>query len=173
MDWYMDMIGEHKIILEVVASLKKSASIMDQGEKLPPELIKDILDVIVNFADRCHHGKEENVLFPLLKKKPVNDKMMVDILLKEHEQARAYVKMMKSSMREEVLRGANGYTELLIKHIFKENKFFKECDALLSDKERESLLVGFEQIERDVMGEGRHEFYHKKADEIAKKAKGI
>jgi len=173
MDWYKDLLEEHKVILEVIDALKKFTVRMEAGGALPPKIMEDILDVIMNFADKCHHGKEENVLFPLLQKKPVKDKNMVSVLLKEHEQGRAFVRMMKNGKKDEVLKGAHGYWELLVKHIIKENRFFKECDALLSDEERKMLLDGFERIELEVMGEGKHEYYHKKAEEIAKKAKEL
>jgi hemerythrin-like domain-containing protein len=173
MDWFRIMLEEHMIVLETIDALKRCTLKMENGGKLPPGIMNDILDVITTFADKCHHGKEEDVLFPLLAKKPVKDKMMVDILLKEHVQGREYVKMMKSGKQEEIVKGAHGYTELLLKHIFKENRFFKECDALLTEKERKFLFDGFERIELEVMGKGKHEYYHKKAEEIAKKAKTI
>jgi hemerythrin-like domain-containing protein len=171
--WYDILLEEHRVILETVDSLKRYSSYLEKGGAPRKQMLDDMLDIIVNFADRCHHGKEEQALFPLVRNKPTRDRTMVDLLLLEHDEAREFVRMMKSAEHDAALRGAHGYTSLLIAHIAKENPYFRECDGLCTEKEREALFRGFERIEEEVMGQGKHEYYHKKAEEIRKAAMGL
>ncbi len=37
---------------------------LEKGKELNVAHFKKILDFIKGFADKCHHGKEEDILFP-------------------------------------------------------------------------------------------------------------
>jgi len=157
MDWYHVMLDEHLNILVMVNTLKAYARKIESGEKVPDGALPEMLELIKNFADRCHHGKEERVLFPLLDNK--GDGQIVGELIAEHGQSRAFVKGMTSSNKEEVIKNARAYVVLLMMHIVKENKLFKEKDAKLSDREKDYLFEEFEKIEGEVIGKGMHDKY--------------
>jgi hemerythrin-like domain-containing protein len=159
MDWYHVMLDEHLNILVLVNALKAYARKVEVGEEVPDTALPEILDLIRNFADRCHHGKEERALFPVLAGKGSEEKETVGKLLAEHEQGRALVKGMSSDEKEEIISNARGYVALLIPHIIKENKFFRECDGKLGVKEKERLFEEFEKIETEAIGPGMHERY--------------
>ncbi len=169
-EWYNAILEEHKVILETVDSLKRYSAYVEKGGAPQTALFGDILDIIVNFADRCHHGKEEKVLFPLIRNKPTKEKAMVDLLVLEHQQARGFVQGMKSGDHDGMLRAAHNYSSLLIAHIARENPYFRECDGFCNSDERKSLFEGFERVENEVMGPGKHEYYHKKAEDVRKAA---
>jgi hemerythrin-like domain-containing protein len=57
---------EHHYIQQVVASLMLLAEELEKGEAVPAETLADTMEFLRTFADRCHHGKEEAFLFPLL-----------------------------------------------------------------------------------------------------------
>lgn len=45
------------------------------------------------FADKCHHGKEENLLFPELERSgSPKERGPIAVMLAEHEQGQSFVK---------------------------------------------------------------------------------
>jgi len=166
MDWYGVMIEEHMVILRAVEALKIYSGKLASGKDVPKDILDGILDVLMNFADRCHHAKEETVLFPLLLKKGPQHREMVDSLLSEHAQGRGFVRGMRSGSRDEAIKNAQEYAALLPRHIAKENRYFKEADGSFSADERRFLFEEFGRIEREIIGEGRHGEYLDKIKDI-------
>jgi hemerythrin-like domain-containing protein len=68
----MDALGvlmeEHVVILEIAEVLNNSAKKLQAKEKVSTEFFEKMLDVVQNFIDKRHHGKEEMALFPLISK---------------------------------------------------------------------------------------------------------
>ncbi len=63
------------------------------------------------------------------------------------------------------------YIELLRQHIQKEdNVLFRMAEQLLTQEDDKRLTEGFEAIEREEIGEGVHEKYHRWAHELAEHA---
>ena len=76
---------EHHYIQQVGASLLLLAEELEKGEAVPAETLADTLEFLRTFADRCHHGKEEAFLFPLLEQKGVPPQgCPLGVLKKEH-----------------------------------------------------------------------------------------
>jgi hemerythrin-like domain-containing protein len=130
------------------------------------------------FADRCHHGKEEDLLFPMLEKKGLpRQGGPIAVMLMEHDQGRALIRKMAEAA-EAFAAGdaiaakrwaapAQGYTQLLRSHIDKENNIlFVMAEQLLSDAEQSELSVAFEKVELEKMGAGTHERLHKLMDSL-------
>lgn len=57
---------EHEGILAMLAVVKAAAERLQSGQAIPPTLMTNAVTFFRNLADRCHHGKEEDELFPLL-----------------------------------------------------------------------------------------------------------
>jgi hemerythrin-like domain-containing protein len=57
------LVEEHHLILKVLDCLEKCVEETVSTEKLQESPAKNMLDFIHNFADHCHHEKEENILF--------------------------------------------------------------------------------------------------------------
>jgi len=157
--WLQDMYYEHGVILRVVSALKRLPARIENENALPQAVLGDFLEVITNFADRCHHGKEEQTLFPLLGKKRPENRKMINTLLKEHAVGRDFVELMKSESKSKVIAGAVGYADMIPKHIRKETAFFLEAAPTLSKTEKDRLSEEFKRIEKKVIGEGKHEEY--------------
>lgn len=95
------------------------------------------------FADACHHGKEEDLLFPELEARGLpRDSGPIAVMLFEHRQGRELVRRMAEAMEgardgdESALKtltnAARGYIELLRNHIFKEdNALFNMADQMV------------------------------------------
>ena len=84
---------EHRVIERMLAILEAAAVRVDTGQELPTEFFPKLVDFIRNFADRCHHGKEEDNLFPAMEKRGIPRQAgPIGVMLIEHEQGRAYVR---------------------------------------------------------------------------------
>ena len=84
---------EHEGIKLVLAVPERLASRMYSATSVNSADMDDVLEFITVFCDRCHHGKEEGLLFPALTStgRP-NLSGPITVMLSEHEQARALVK---------------------------------------------------------------------------------
>jgi hemerythrin-like domain-containing protein len=163
---------EHELILVMLKIISKVCLKLEAGEKVRTEHLADIVDFSKNFADKCHHVKEEKLLFPALEQAGIaREGGPIGEMLAEHALARDFVKGMavalpkyqidKTGAVEKYIENARGYIELLNGHIMKENNvLFVMADQRLTKEKQVKLLQGFEIIEREETGERVHEKYH-------------
>ena len=57
---------EHDAILKMLDATEQAARRIESGQTVAPETLQGLLEFFQLFADQCHHGKEEDLLFPLL-----------------------------------------------------------------------------------------------------------
>ncbi len=165
----VDLVKEHGGIMLMLAIMGKIAQKLHKGEKIEPDHLKKIVEFLRNFADKCHHGKEEGILFPELLKNSKNTQL-VNELLGEHKTGRDYIRGIAESLEQyapgnpdaiHIATNAEGYIRLLTEHIKKENEvLFPIADKELSEDLQAEIYEKFEALERDVIGEGKHEEYH-------------
>jgi hemerythrin-like domain-containing protein len=163
----MDVLGtlleEHRIIGMAIKLLDDSTKKLQSGKKVSPEIFEKDLDILRNFADRCHHRKEEDVLFPLIKEHGTEEARNVSLLLREHEKGRGLVRAMSEAVSKNdstgMIKNANGYIALMFQHIRKENVLFPPWINPLSDETKKELLERFEEIEAKAIGLGKHQEY--------------
>jgi hemerythrin-like domain-containing protein len=84
---------EHRLIEKMIAEIQREIDQCEQRKKINPEFIDLAVDFIRVYADRCHHGKEEDILFRDLSKKPLSggEKQIMNELIEEHRQGRKTV----------------------------------------------------------------------------------
>ena len=162
-----DLREEHVIIERALSVLEAFALGVEAGKAVPKERVESLLDLLKTFADKCHHGKEEQILFPaLLATKAGDAKATVDDLLKEHEVGRATVRRMsdgiagweKPEARGRFASAAHDYVDLLRRHIAKETEgLLPLSERLLSQPEQLALAGKFAEMEEQVIGHGVHE----------------
>lgn len=162
-----DLREEHVIIERALSVLEALAVAVETGRQVPQERVASLLDLLKTFADKCHHGKEEQILFPaLLATKAAHAKTTVDDLLKEHEAGRAAVRRMsdgiaawsKPEARRLFAAAAHDYVDLLRRHIAKETEgLLPLSERLLPESEQLALAGKFEEMEKQVIGHGVHE----------------
>src|SRR3989304_1422677 len=86
---------EHDAILRMLEVAEAVARQLDRGENVPADTLAGLLEFFRLFADRCHHGKEEDLLFPLLEKKGLpRAGGPLGGMLGEHERGRPPVRRM-------------------------------------------------------------------------------
>ena len=166
---------EHRVIERVLGVLER-LTVKPATEFLEPW--KKALDFIRHFADRCHHFKEEKVLFPALEEHGIpNEGGPIGMMLMEHEEGRSYVRAMFAAIslieakneaaKESLLTSAQAYCHLLREHIQKEEEIlFRMADEVISADEQKKLSAAFAQHEAEEMGAGVHEKYLKIAAEL-------
>lgn len=163
-----DLSQEHGAILLMLRIMKEVAARLRKGGEVKKEHLKKIVEFVRNFADKCHHGKEEGILFPELTKDSSNLRLLNE-LLGEHKTGRDFIRGINESL-ENYLPGnpdaihiavnADGYVGLLTEHIKKENTLLFPIVEKLSDDILAEIEKRFGALERDVIGEGKHEEYH-------------
>lgn len=158
-----------KVMLQIMSHLSED---IRSGKPFSVEDVEKIIDFLRIFADKCHHGKEENVFFPALVNAGMsNESGPVAVMLHEHREGRDFIKGMASSVeafkegnqKASVLIAKNmeQYVGLLTNHIQKENNIlFPMGDRMLDNRQQDLLLEQFEQIESEVIGKDVHEQYH-------------
>lgn len=160
---------DHEVISTMLEVTEALAGRLLQGEPVEPRLLDDALEFLQVFADRCHHGKEESVLFPELERNglPAHGGP-IGVMLHEHDVGRGFIGAMReaaTAYRAEKAgsgaawaRAALGYVELLRQHIQKENEvLFVMAERMLSPADQERLAAEFDRVEKEQLGEGRHE----------------
>lgn len=172
-----DLIHEHKAIEHALNILEKMSERIENNGDIDYSDINVFLEFLKEFADKCHHGKEEGFLFPTLEKAGImKEGGPIGVMLSEHTQGRNYIKQMQSSILENqvdkqlFITASRGYIRLLRSHIQKENNvLFPFIDSRLSASEQKDLYDKFENHEEQVIGKGRHEELHTLLEKLAKK----
>jgi len=165
------LIAEHRLIERVLDTLQEGAQQLAARQPVPAGFFLDAADFIRNFADRCHHQKEEGVLFKTMVEHGFpQDQGPIAVMLFEHEQGRGFTSALAEaaarfergdeSAREEVVMNALAYVSLLRQHIQKENNIlFRMADNVIPPAEHAAVEAGFARVEREEIGHGVHEKY--------------
>jgi hemerythrin-like domain-containing protein/rubredoxin len=173
----MEPIGllmmEHRVIERMVNAL----SIELAKERMEKTVNFPFLDVAIDFfrtyADRCHHGKEENILFRELSKKTLADEhnRMMKILVQEHDYGRKTVSNLLNAKEmfaqgyadalDEIAATLERLTTFYPSHIEKEDKqFFHQCMEYFTEQEREAMMREFHRFDESLI----HERYREIAE---------
>jgi hemerythrin-like domain-containing protein len=178
-----DLIDEHRCIEKILNALEKDAANINvpQGKKFEEvvkkggkktkitEIVQEdtprinyIIELITDLVEKIHHGKEENLLFPLMAKYGFkSDAPPINFLLEEHDKGRKYVKAMNSAMEywEEkpnpVIENAKQYVNLIRQHIKKEDALLKAWSKKLKQEDQVKLLQKCRELELIVVKQGR------------------
>jgi hemerythrin-like domain-containing protein len=148
---------EHEVILRGLDVLERLADRVTAGQPVKDTTLSELVQLFQTFADRCHHGKEEDQLFPAMRKKGMGGTLAV--FVEEHEEGRGYVRTLASGATDaEKVRAARRYVGMLREHIQRENDIlFPLADELFSVDEQEALARVYEEVELQVVGPGVHE----------------
>ena len=174
--------AEHEGILTMLRILERICERMISGNRADTGHLDQIVEFLQVFADRCHHGKEEDILFPALERAGIpREGGPIGVMLSDHDHGREYIRAMREALEElkkggdgtggaeEFARAARGYIELLRGHITKENDvLFVMAEKKLSGEELARLFDSFEILEREKIGEGKHEAFHRLLDDLGR-----
>ncbi len=174
-----DLKMEHDAVQLSLRILDKICQKIEQsGEIIDLQHIDQLLEFFKVFVDKCHHEKEEELLFPALENVGVSrEGGPIEVLLHEHQQGREYVQNMNAVLVQykkgdwtavdEFVKTAKGYINLLNQHIDKENSvLFPLAETHLSEQEQAKLWEGFELIETQKIGAGKHDEFHEMLENL-------
>lgn len=177
-----ELIKEHQAVELALQILNRIIAEIGQTREISdPHPLVQLFEFFSVFVDKCHHGKEEKLLFPALESMGVSrDGGPIGVMLDEHQQGRANVSNMKKAFAQylngdhDALRDlkeqADAYIALLTQHIEKENQvLFPMATGNLSPNKEAELEIGFNQIETEIIGAGKHEAFHRMLDDLESK----
>jgi hemerythrin-like domain-containing protein len=172
---------EHRLIERVIALAQVEARRIDEGGEVDAALAAAVVDFMRTYADRTHHGKEEDILFKVLAKMDISsdDRTLMDELIREHERARSLVGALGRAARDAaagvadarvgVVQALSAIAALYPEHIRKEDeRFFPAAMRYLSTETRQTMLAEFADFDREMI----HERY-RGAVESLEDARGI
>ena len=171
--------NEHEAVKLMMKILDAACGNLKAGNKPKITDFEDMIDFLKVFVDRCHHGKEEQILFPQMEKAGVSKEYgPIGVMLAEHEQGRGYIRGMSQAIADYksgttdssqlLLENVALYIELLDQHIYKENNvLFAMADKLFSEEIQNQLFDRFEELEEKVIGSGKHEELHRRLERLS------
>ncbi len=157
---------EHRLIERMIRVMRTEADAMRAHGRVRPEFIDQAVDFIRMYADRCHHGKEEDILFERLAALAVSDqhRETMEELKEEHARAREMTARLVAAKERHVSGdGAafgdisaimKGLVDFYPVHIEKEDRhFFIPCMAYFSRLEQDDMLEAFGDFDRRLIHE--------------------
>ena len=177
------LMQEHRVIEGALDALETAVNRLERGEAVRPGLFIDVAEFIRDFADGCHHRKEEGVLFrAMVEGGAPAEGAAIEMMLEEHEEGRRYTRAMRDGAvrldrgeaagRNEIIANAKRYVALLRDHIAKEDEMlFPMAAELIPPSREEELLERFERLEADDVGPGAHARLVALAVKLAREAK--
>jgi hemerythrin-like domain-containing protein len=164
-----------KLMLNIMEAISNN---LDKGKELNLNHYGKVLDFIKGFADKCHHGKEEDILFPALIDHGMSKEGgPIAVMLYEHQLGRSHIKDLSLAFEEfksgnkkaikNIISSSMDYVGLLRNHIEKENNIlFMMADRVLNETEQSKIFDAFEKLEIEKIGNGKHEEFHNLLKEL-------
>jgi hemerythrin-like domain-containing protein len=162
------------VIEQVLASLETFAGEIED-DRDPRQALRDYGRFFREFADRCHHAKEEDRLFvEMVRHGFPREQGPIAVMLSDHVEGRAHVGSIAQAGQgtgplsaDEVASvrfHVHAYVPLLLAHIQKEDRvLYPMASRALPPAVMDQLLRDFEAHEHDTLGHGAHEDLHRLA----------
>jgi hemerythrin-like domain-containing protein len=152
---------EHQVILRVLDCFDVALVSARQTGEVSRQVFEPFLDFFRGFADKCHHCKEEDRLFPVLEDQGMaREGGPIGVMLYEHEQGRMMVGEMAahldaadggdSEAGKTVLDYGQTFLAMLRQHIEKEDHIlFGMADQITRGEDLSQLLTAYRQAEEE------------------------
>lgn len=168
---------EHRLIERLISRINRELRHIETSRRTDPMLIDTVVDFIKTYADRTHHGKEEDIYFQKLSEKSMSeaDSRLMNELIEEHQFGRKITgELVEANKRYgdgdasalgEIVAKLHTLVEFYPRHIEKEDTvFFPAAQAYFSAEEQAAMLEAFWQFDRKMI----HEKYEAVADGLEK-----
>lgn len=173
-----ELSDEHRAVLAALEVMERVEGAMAAGDREAVGHMEELLDFFRGFVDRCHHAKEESILFPEMQRHGLpSEGGPIGVMLAEHDSGRGLVRTIGEGLDrvragdpsgiDAVREASDLYRDLLREHIEKEEKvLFPMADQVLTGEDAALLIERFEAVEREQVGPGRHLEYHAMLDRL-------
>ncbi|MEA4825291.1 MAG: hemerythrin domain-containing protein [Clostridium sp.] len=179
MDAIEIMVEEHKNIERMLQVIRKMCIKVLNNDNVNYNDFYRVIDFVRNYADKHHHSKEETILFGKLSAGENNHigKVSVEGMLVEHDLGRLYMMNLEAALKKyengdkdsrvDIIANAIGYTDLLKRHIFKENNaLYKFARKTLSEKDLQDINEKCSKVEEAAKTNKVQEKYISLIDEL-------
>ena len=162
--------------------MEAAASLLRRGADVPAPVVLQVVEFTRGFTDACHHGKEEDSLFPALERRAGMPSRAgpVAVMLAEHEKSREIAARIEraagpyaadGSRRGELAEAMGEYAAHISEHIWKENnRLFMMADARLAPDAAGAVGAELDSVEAERLGRAgadrRH--YERMADGLSR-----
>lgn len=151
---------EHRLIERFITVIEDELQALRGGQAPDVALLREAVDFFRTYADRTHHGKEEDILFRALEKKELTEEQrrMMAELTAEHARGRELVDRLEAAAGEGDVDEITAVLDELIDfyplHIFKEDrKFFRPVMEHFTDDEMRTLLMRMKTFDQGMIHE--------------------
>jgi hemerythrin-like domain-containing protein len=157
---------EHRLIERMVHLLEAQVQFAEGGGRIDPDFIDAAVGFIRTYADRCHHGKEEEILFRELESRPLEApyKQTLHELIQEHVQGRQMTaRLAEANARyrggeegavADIIAVSRELADFYPRHIDKEDHhFFVPTMDCFSKKDLAEMLERFWEFDRQLIHE--------------------
>jgi hemerythrin-like domain-containing protein len=166
---------EHRLIERMLELIRREIARIRETREINSVFIDNAVDFIRVYADRTHHGKEEDILFRDLSGKGMNaqERRIMSELVEEHVLGRTTVRDLVDAKKrhfggdpsalDTVVEKLEFLVSFYPKHIEKEDKvFFPAMMQYLSPDEQERMLQEFWEFDKNMI----HRKYRDLIDEL-------
>jgi hypothetical protein len=167
------LMAEHENIVRFADIMKIKCCNVLEGEVVDTKLFREAIDFVRNYADKHHHGKEEQILFErmLAKLGPVAEKLVKMGMLVEHDLGRLYMTELEAALNRydenkntenklDILTNMTGYIDLIKRHAGKENAVvFSFADRSLTDEDKAYVDQKTKEFEEDKEKSEKRDYY--------------
>ena len=172
------LMNEHRLIEQVLGSLETYAVEAEGGLAVERPVVADYAAFFRGFADACHHGKEEDILFQrMIERGMPRESGPIAVMLHEHELGRRHVGVLRQVgegtgslgvvERQSVLENASGFIPLLRAHILKEDRIlYPMAERLLIGPELDVMQTSFESFEAGWRADGSYDRLQRLAETL-------
>lgn len=164
---------EHRLIERMIKLIEGRVECAASDDRIEPEFVDTAVDFIRTYADKTHHGKEEDILFRDLGRKDMSDGdvRVMGELVEEHREGRKMVGALVSANERyrngevealsEITDTLRALVEFYPRHIEKEDRvFFPASMEYLSGDEKDAMLGEMHEFDRRMI----HEKYESVVD---------
>lgn len=157
---------EHRLIERMITLIEQKLKQIQTTNQVDSLFIDTVVDFIRIYADRTHHGKEEDILFKKLENKQLSDqdRRIMNELVDEHVlgrkttkelvEANAQYRLGEKIALAVIVSKLKKLVDFYPKHIEKEDKvFFPAYMKYLSDEEDQLMLEEFYRFDREMIHE--------------------
>jgi len=157
---------EHRLIERMLLVIRKVLTEIESKQRVDPVFVDKAVDFIQVYADRTHHGKEEDILFRELNNRQLRtkDRHIMEELIEEHVFGRQTTKaLVEANTRyrngdenalTDIAANLQTLTDFYPRHIEKEDKeFFPSSRNYFTDEEDQAMLAEFWEFDRNMIHE--------------------
>ena len=156
--------GEHRVIAGVIDALEDYGTRLEQDASMSPSALKEFTTVLTEFAGIWHHGKEEELLMPVLVQHGLAwDESPLQEIRQDHEQEDYLLRVIDHAAlqdgvwsaedRRHAVRSLRALVDFERKHMQKEEtSLYPAAEQVLSADALQSLEKRCHEYERACFG---------------------